>query len=552
MTATTTTHAPVRSEHSGRTGSPSLAGTGTLVRFLLRRDRIKLPAWVGGLGLFVIYIGSALPQLAPTQEDLRSLVTLFTQPVGRMFTGPAFGMDAPTYERFFAAGYAPYLFLLAGLMNIMLITRHTRLEEQTGRAELVRANVTGRYAALAASLIVALITNGLATAVVTGLALAVGFAPTGSLLVGLGVGLTGLAFAGVTAVTVQLSEYSRTAAGMAGAVLAASFVMRALGDMAAVGGSALSWVSPLGWPSQAAPYVHDRWATLLLPVCLTVVTVTAAYVLLGRRDFGASLVAARPGTAVARPWLGTPLGLAARLQRGGFLGWGVGIALLGIVDGAFTQAMIDAGEDMPAALKDMFGTAGLVDGYVAFLGAFVSVLIAAYTVFAMQTLRAEELSGRAELVLSARVGRAAWLGSHTLVVALGAVLISVATGLLTGVAAAAVTGDWSLVGGVLASHVVLLPGVLLVLAVCAALAGWAPRLMAPIGWVLVALSAVVNFFGELLSLPDWLVALSPFSHLAGVPVEPFEVLPFLVVLVLAVAVSALALVGMRRRQVNAV
>src|SRR5690606_9262266 len=129
---------------TGASASP-LAGTGTLVRFFLRRDRIKLPAWVGALGLFVVYIGAALPQLAPTEEDLAAVVPLFTQPVGRMFTGPAFGMDAPTFERFFAAGDAPYLFLLAALMNIMLVTRHTRVEEQTGRAELIRASVTGRH-----------------------------------------------------------------------------------------------------------------------------------------------------------------------------------------------------------------------------------------------------------------------------------------------------------------------------------------------------------------------------------------------------------------------
>ncbi|WEV77063.1 hypothetical protein O9K63_10715 [Janibacter cremeus] len=91
----------------------TFAGTATLVRLGLRRDRVKLPAWVGGLGIFVLYIGNALPLLAPTQEDLAALVPMFTQPVGRMFTGPAFGMDDPTYERFFAAGYTPYLFLLA-------------------------------------------------------------------------------------------------------------------------------------------------------------------------------------------------------------------------------------------------------------------------------------------------------------------------------------------------------------------------------------------------------------------------------------------------------
>ena len=241
--ASPTTAAATREHPHAAAGGSPLAGTGTLVRFSLRRDRIKLPAWVGGLGLFVIYIGAALPQLAPTEEDLAAVVPLFTQPVGRMFTGPAFGMDAPTFERFFAAGYAPYLFLLAALMNIILVTRHTRVEEQTGRAELIRANVTGRHSALTATLIVAAITNALACLVVAGLAIAGGFAPLGSVLIGLGTALTGMAFAGIAAVTAQLSAYSRAAAGMAGLVLGVSFVLRALGDMAAVGGTCLGRAS---------------------------------------------------------------------------------------------------------------------------------------------------------------------------------------------------------------------------------------------------------------------------------------------------------------------
>src|SRR5690606_5051713 len=123
----------------------------------------------------------------------------------------------------------PYLFLLAALMNIFLVTRHTRQEEETGRAELVRANVTGRYAPLTAAIAIALLTNVLVLVVVSALAMANGFAATGSLLIGLGTALSGLAFAGITAVTVQLSEFARPAAGMAGAVLGASFVIRAVG-----------------------------------------------------------------------------------------------------------------------------------------------------------------------------------------------------------------------------------------------------------------------------------------------------------------------------------
>lgn len=549
MTAATV---PSRATSTPSARRTTFAGTGALVRLGLRRDRVKLPAWVAGLGIFVLYVGNAVPLLAPTQKDLAALVPMFTQPVGRMFTGPAFGMDEPTYERFFAAGYAPYLFLLAALMNILLVTRHTRQEEETGRAELLRANVVGRYAPLTAAVLIALITNALVLVAVSGLAITNGYATTGSLLIGAGTALSGLAFAGVATVTVQLSEFARPAAGMAGAVLGASFVVRAVGDMAATGGSAVSWLSPLAWPAQTAPYVHDRWAPLLLLVLVAIAGTTTGYLLLGRRDLGASLVTVRPGRPHAHPRLGTPPGLALRLQRGGFLGWGTGILLLGVTDGAFAQAMLDAGEDMPPTMVEMFSTDALLDGYSSFLGAFVTVLVAAYAVFGMRTLRVEEDSGRTDTVLATPIGRTGWLGSHLAVVAVGAIAISVVTGVCTGLAAAAVTGETGVIGMVTLAHVALLPAALVVAGLGTALYGWAPRLVAPLCWVLVVWMGVVEFFGELLQLPEALVALSPLHQLASPPVEDFAVGPFLVVLAVAVGLALMGLIGFRRRQVNVV
>lgn len=532
--------------------SASLAGTGTLIRFFLRKDRIKLPAWLAGFALFVAYVGSAIPTIAPEQSDLAGMAPIFSQPVGRMFTGPAFGMDAPTYERFFAAGYAPYLFVLAALMTIMLVTRHTRAEEQAGRAELLRANVTGRHAGLTAALVVAAISSALAGLVVALVCVAFGFAPAGSMLVGAATALTGTAFAGITAVTVQLSANSRAAAGMAGLVLGLAFVLRALGDMVAVGGSALSWASPLGWAAQTAPYVYDRWAPLGLLVLLSAAGITVGYVLQSRRDFGASLIDPRPGPGAAGVLLSGSLGLAVRLQRGAMWGWGAGIVALGVIDGAFTQEMLDSLDDMPAALVEIFGTEGLLDGFVAFLGSFVAILVAAYAVYAMQSVRDEENRGRAEFVLATPVGRVRWLGSHALVVACGVVGIVTVAGLGTAVAAALVTGDVALIGEVLVAHLALVPAPLLVLGVVTALFGWAPRLMAPVGWLLVALTAVVTLFGEMLDLPGWVLGLSPIHHLAEVPVEPFLAGPFLLVTVVAGVGTGLGLLGLRRREIGAV
>src|SRR5699024_3151291 len=132
-----------------------------------------------------------LPTIADTEEELATLTPLLEQPVGRLFTGPAYGMDAPTYERFFASGYVLYLFILAALMSILLITRHTRAEEESGRAELVRANVVGRQAHLTAALIVAVLANLATLVVVTALVLAAGYAAMGSLLVGTSTALVG-------------------------------------------------------------------------------------------------------------------------------------------------------------------------------------------------------------------------------------------------------------------------------------------------------------------------------------------------------------------------
>src|SRR5690625_113193 len=521
--------APVRA----RSLRAPLGGLGTLVAFFLRRERIRFPAWIAGLSLYILYIGSALPAIAPDREALESMVTLFAEPVGRMFTGPAFGMDAPSYECFFASGYAPYLFILAALMNIFLITRHTRAEEQSGRAELIRSNVTGRYAPLTASLVVAVISNFLAGTAVTLVSVAVDFPVAGSVLVGAGTALTGLAFAGIAAVTAQLSEFSRTASGLAGIVLGASFVLRAMGDMAAMGGSALSWVSPLGWPAQIGPYVLNRWAPLALSGALAALCVAGAFVLQAIRDFGASLLRVRPGSVHARPFAGTPFGLALRIQRAGLFGWGGGILALGIVDGAFTQALVDAGQDMPTALRELFGADQLFTGYLAFLALFVSVLVSAYALSALQTTRGEELRGRADLVLATPLPRTAWLGSHSGAVAVGVVTISTLTGLGTGLAAVVVTGDWSLVGAGLTSHIALLPAVLALLALWTLLLGWLPQLLAPLGWAAVAFVAVMALFAELLNLPQWLISASPFDHLAQVPQEAFAFTPAVILVIIA-------------------
>ena len=540
------------------TGAPSdvggsadtFAGMWTLARFMLRRDRVRLPAWALGLGVFVLYLSTALPSVYETEADLRAAVGLFADPVGRMLIGPAYGFDEASFERFVANGYGLYFLILAGLMSLLLVTRHTRVEEQTGRAELVRANVVGRLAPLTAALIVTLITN-LAVAVVVAMAMAAsGFAVEGSVLFAAGIAMTGLAFAGVTAVTVQLTEYSRAAAGMAGGVLGAAFVIRAGGDMAEVGGSALSWVSPLAWAQQTAPFVLDRWWPLLLPLAFAVITSGIGYRLSTRRDLDASLFAVRPGNAEAPSWLGSPLTLAFRLGRASILGWSAAMLAAGVAFGSFADAMVVAAEGMPEAFLELFGDGDmLVAGYLGYMAVFMAYLVGVYAILSVQSLRSEETSGRAEPVLATPVSRVAWLASHLVVATTGVIVVLAMAGLGTGVGAAIVTGDVAHVWELTAAHLNQVPAVLVVLGLAALLFGLAPKLIG-VSWVTVGYALLVGTFGALMDVPDAAFDLSAFEHAAAMPVEGFAPLPVVVLTVIALLTAGLGLAGFRRRDLH--
>ena len=223
------------------------AGTWRLFRLAVRRDRVVGSAWVLGLFAFAYSQAASIVSLYPTQADLDRLARtaggIGANPAVVALQGPAY--DASTYGGATAWQVVTPGVLLIGLMSILLVTRHTRQEEETGRAELVSSGVVGRRAWLAAGLLYVLAVN-VVLAVLSALGyVSAGLPAAGSFTLAAVCGLTGLVFAGVAAICAQLTEYARPANGMALAVLGAAFLLRAIGDTA-TGLSWLSWLSPIG------------------------------------------------------------------------------------------------------------------------------------------------------------------------------------------------------------------------------------------------------------------------------------------------------------------
>lgn len=538
----------------------TLTGTGTLLRFMLRRDRLRLPLWVLGMGLMALYISTALGTVLDP-EALQGMAEMAATPVMALIGGPGYGFDAITVPRFFAGLYGAYLMLGAALMSMTTISRHTRAEEQSGRGELVLADVVGRHAPLTAALLLAVLMNVLVAVTMTGIILAAPIDPSPAAgptaLFTLSIASVGIAFAGIAAATVQLSPYSRTCTSLAGIVLAAAFLVRGIGDMSRSQGGDLdwlSWLSPLGWAQQTAPYTLDRWWPLAFPLLFAAVGAGLGYVLRSRRDFGAGVLADRLGRERAAPWLGSPLALAYRLQRGVLIGWSVAMILTGLTLGAFTQSMADVADSLPEELLAVMGGDGaaeaFVDGYLGFMSVYFGVILAVFAILAVQSLRAQETEGHTESVLSTAVGRAQWVLSWTAVTGLGAVWLAVLAGLGEALGAVLVTGDWSLVGPTLLGHTVQFSTVWFFLGVAVALYGLLPRLLGLV-WVLYVVGTVLIFFGPMLGLSQSWLNLSPFQHTGQHPATDVQWLGIAVLSLGGVALALLGTAAFRRRDLSA-
>lgn len=526
----------------------TLAGLGPLVRFTLRRDRVRLGVWVLGVVQLVVVSAASVLDVYPDQAAVESYVRLFgDNPALVAFGGPGYGFDDPNIGVVLVNEAQVFGAVAMALMSIFLVNRQTRLEEETGRDELLRAGAVGRHAPTAASMVSVAGAN-----LAIGVLCAAGFVAldydvAGSLALAGSLVAVGLVFAGVTAVAAQLFTTGRATLGTSSAVLAVAFVVRAVGD---IGNNELSWLSPIGWAQAVRAYAGERWWTLGLCAAVAAGLVAGSFRLSARRDLGSGLVPPRPGPPAAAPWLARPLGLAFRLQRGSLTGWAIGLFLVGAVYGSIADDVDELVADNPDFadfLADLHG-ASLTDSFFATSTTMLALLAAGFAISSVLTSRTEENAGRAEPVLAGPVGRERWAGSHVAIAVGGTVLIVAAAGLGVGAAYALVVGDLAQVPRLVGAALVPVPAVLVLAGAATALFGLLPR-AALLAWGVLAVVAVIGFLGELLRLPEWIQAISPFEHVPAVPAEDLALVPLVVLTTLAAVLMAGGLWGLRRRDV---
>ena len=523
-----------------------MTGVGAFLRAFVQRDRWWYVGWGLALGVFYWSQGSSVQALYPRHADLeRAAASAAGNTAFIAMAGPARALDTVGGQVAWQA--TAFGAVLAGLMSMFLIGRHTRAEEESNRDEILRAAPVGRHASFTAAVLNAMLANVLVGFVVTlGLLLLPLDLPDS---LGLGVGLTvcGWCFTGVAAVAAQLTSSTRAMYGVVGAVIAASYGLRAIGD---VGTPALSWLSPIGWYQAMHAFSGLRWWPTLLTLVVAAGATGVAHRLFDLRDYGSGLWASQPGPGRAGAALSSPFGLAWHLQRPSVVGWVVGTGLYGVAYGSI-------GDDVGALIgtsstgTSVFvqGSSDLVDGFYAVALVFLALMASAFAVSSALRAHTDEQDGRLEPLVATGLSRVRWSMSQIATTVLGSALVLLAGGLGLGTGFWMVTHDASRVSPFVLGALGYLAPTLVLSGLARFVWGVAPR-WAPLGWTEVAVAVLVLFFGPLLRLPGWVQGLSPFHHMALVPAQPFRWTSFVLLALLAAGLGAVGVHGFTRRDLD--
>ncbi|MGN9846424.1 ABC transporter permease [Nonomuraea sp. H19] len=534
----------------------AFAGTGQLFRLYLRRDRITATSWALFLALLVAGMVPYYGGIFTTEEARLQFATeIGMNDALSAFSGQLTGHGLGNLAVWKIGDIG---FTLVSLMAVLSVIRHTRAEEESGRAELVGAGVIGRFAQLTAASLVTF-TVSLATGLLTALGMmASGLDAGGAFTLMLAMAGPGFVFGMVAAVAAQLTERSRTANAIAFAALGAAYLIRFLAD----GGSMLwlRWLTPLGWSHLMEAFGGDRWWPALLHLALAAALGTVAYRLAARRDLGAGALPARAGRDVAAPNLRSPFALAWRLHRGQLLGWTAAYAAFSAATAGIAEGMPEVAKQGGPQVQEFFRRytaspdANMSHTFIWMVILSLAGIATLYPMLATLRLRGEESSGRAELLLSTPVQRTQWAAGHLMIAAIGSVSTMGASGLASGLVYGLAVGDvGTQLPRVLAAALALVPAVWVIGAIGMLAFGVIPRLAVAAVWVVFLFQQVFGeSVGPALGIDYWIAnTVVPMHHVPKILTgAEFTAVPLIILTALAAALAGAGLVTFRRRDLT--
>jgi ABC-2 type transport system permease protein len=516
-------------------------------RLTWRTSAIIAVVMAGYVALEVASYRSAYPAgISPLQFAIFE-----DNPAVRMMNGVPRALDTAGGFTVWDGGWM--MQIIIAVWAVLTTSRLLRGEEDIDRTDLLLAapvRATAVTAVVVSLLAAESMLVGAVAAVTMGLT---GQEWTGSLLLGVGLAAVGATFVGGTAVVSQLVEVRRRVAGLSTGLLGAAYLLRMVGN-SADSRSWVRWTTPLGWMEQLQPFGANNALALLAMLVVPAVLGILAVRLRARRDTGGALLAPESAGTSHLHLLSSPLAFAWRSNQATLLGWAVGLAAIATIMGALVATMIEwIGQD--EGYQQIMASVGLeaaltVEGFVAVIAFVFGLAVAVQVVFRIGAARAEEETSRLEAILARPVSRLRWLGGHLLLTGVGAVLLTVVTGVAIWAGARIAGSDELGLPDALGASVNTLSVVALVTGLTVGMYGLAPRLTVSVPLTVAVSTFVLYLLGPALKWPDWALNLSPFTHLAMVPQQTWAGTAAVVMCGIGVTLAAAGAIAFRRRDLG--
>ncbi|HEX5260808.1 MAG TPA: hypothetical protein VFW18_04955 [Gaiellales bacterium] len=454
------------------------------------------------------------------------------------------------------AGYAE--FRLIGLLSVVAAgwgvfaaVRALRGEEDDGRYELMQAGVIGRGALVTAVLAALTVECGVLWLAIAAALLLTGTAAgdltaAQSIMVAAAAALPGFVFAMVGGLASQLAGSRRGAQALGGALVAAALLLRIAADLGrGLGG--LRWLTPLGWAENLRPVTGLNPKALVLFAVAGLALGWATVVLASRRDLGAGLLATHRRPRSSQRLLGSPTQAAVRAELLTLTVWVVSAGLFAVIIGGFAQSISE--QARRSGLARIAGEVTTVHGYLALSFVLFALAVSLFATSHIGALHDEESTGRLETLLALPVARRSWLAGRLAVATGSSIALGILVGLLAWAGAASQDAGVGIGDGIAAGSNCV-PVALCFLGIGSLLFAVWPRVGVGAALAVVGAGFLWNLVGALVGAPSWLLAVSPFDHVAAVPLHEFDYPGGLGLLAIAVATGVAAVEVFARRDLR--
>ena len=522
-----------------------------LVKHILKREWLNTTIWLIIIIGLTLVVAVVFNDLYSSPDARLGMAQTMQNPAMVAMVGPVYSLDNYTNGVMYAGMMLLFSILAVAVMNIFLIIRYTRKDEENHRLEVIRSLPVGRLSNLSSTIIVCFLVNlilalmaggGLYILNITSMNLG------SSLLYGACLGVSGMFFGSIAALFSQICSSSKMAVLSSLIFLGATYLIRAIGD---VSQDYLSYISPLGLIMKSEVFAHNYWWPIIILLSGSIIVLIISFYLNSIRDLGSGLIAAKPGRTSASSFFQTYFGLTLKLLKTTLIGWGSSVLFLGVAYGAVfgdLEKFLEGSELMQQMFlnNEAFTFA---EQFMTTLMVIAAILITIPTLIVVLKIHHEEKKGRLEPIYAKKISRKRILGNYLIFSFLTSIIMMLlfVMGLWMGEYYAMKEPISFLV--ILSSGMSFLPAIWFMIGSCALLISFFPKLSKLI-WLFLGFSFFIVYLGKLLNVPDWLVKLVPFGLIPKIPVETFNLWPLIVLIILTITMLIISFWGYNNRDIG--